>query len=115
MEQQKRKKNKIIFILLSVVICALFLTAIIQTFILKANQNTLNNLKDQTNQAEQEYNQAKEKHDNMFKTDITDSEVTPDDLKDEYKNEYIKHEGTDENGNPYGEDGEKVIEVQQPN
>lgn len=109
MEQQK--KNKIIFILLSAVICILFLFAIVQTFILKGKQNNLETLKGDAAQIEQEYNQAKEKHDNIFKSDVSDTDISTEDLTDEYLDDYIKHEGKDENGNPYGEEGEKVIEV----
>jgi biopolymer transport protein ExbB/TolQ len=109
MEQQK--KNKIIFILLGAVICILFLFAIVQTFILKGKQNNLEALKGDASQIEQEYNQAKEKHDNIFKSDVTDTDISADDLTDEYLDGYLKHEGKDENGNPYGEEGEKVIEV----
>ena len=108
---EQRKKNKILFVFLGAIVCILFLVAIVQTFILKGRQNNLEQLKSDAAQIEQQYNQEKEKHDNIFKSDINDKEVTTDDLKDEYIDDYIKHEGTDENGNPYGEEGEKVIVV----
>lgn len=112
--EKLKKKNKILFIFLGVVICALFLTAIIQTFVLKNKQNSLNKLQSETAQIQEQYNEAKEKHDNIFESDISDTEISIDDLKDEYKDDYTRHEGTDENGNPYGTEGEKVIEVTNP-
>ena len=108
---EQGKKNKLLFMFLGAIICILFLTAVIQTFVLKGRQNSLEKLKGDASQVEQQYNQAKEKHDNIFKTDVSDTDISTDDLKDEYIDEYIKHEGTDENGNPYGEEGEKVIVV----
>lgn len=108
---EQKKKNKVLFMFLGAIICVLFLTAIIQTFVLKGKQNNLDQLKGDANQLEQQYNQAKEKHDNIFKSDVSDTDISTEDLTDEFIDDYIKHEGEDENGNPYGEEGEKIIVV----
>lgn len=109
--EQTTKKTKNIFISLCILLCVFVLAGIILTFVLKSKQAQLSDLQQQTAEVSQKFNDAKEKHDNIFGSDVSDLEITTDDLTDEYKDDYVKHEGTDENGNPYGEEGEKVIEI----
>lgn len=111
MDEKKKKRIKLLFVSLSCLLCVLVITAVVQTFVLKGKQNQLSALQGDLAQVEQQLSEAKEKHDNIFSSDITDTDISPDDLNSDYKDEYIKHEGTDENGNPYGEEGEKVIVV----
>ena len=110
--EQKKKKNKILFISLACVVCVLLLTAIVQTFVLKNKQANLNELTSKKNEINKQIESSKEKHDNIFTNDVGDTEISIDNIKDEYKDEFIKQQIIDSNGNPYGEEGDKVIVVE---
>lgn len=110
--EQKKKKNKILFISLACVMCILFLTAIVQTFVLKGKQNDLNNLQKQQAELNKQIDSSKEKHDNIFTNDVGDTEISLDNIQDDYKDEFIKQQITDSNGNAYGDEGDKVIVVE---
>ena len=110
--EQKKKKNKILFITLACVMCVLFITAIVQTFVLKSKQSNLDELQAKQSQLNKQVEDSKEKHDNIFTNDVDDTEISIDNIQDEYKDEFIKQQITDSNGNAYGEDGDKVIVVE---
>ena len=94
------KQTKVIKFMLFVLILipmVLFLTAIIQTFVLKDAKNKLDNANSNLNQLEQEYNDLNQKHNYVYNKDGTISE--------EYLEEYYKH-----NGNGYGNEGDIQVE-----
>ena len=80
-----------IFVLLLIPI-VLFVTGIVQTFVLKSKQNALLNAQNELAQQQQEYHDLQNEYD--YKT------------SDEYLEEYHKYY------NGYGQDGDVVVEVE---
>lgn len=91
MEEKNKRKFKIMFIVMSAVLCCFFIVGVVQTFILKSKQINLNNLKTENLELEQEYNKTKDEYE--YKSD------------ENYQNEYW------ENEEGYGEEGDKIIEI----
>ena len=80
-----------IFVLLLIPI-VLFVTGIVQTFVLKAKQNQLLNAQNELAQSQQEYNDLESEYD--YKT------------SDEYLEEYYKYYYG------YGQEGDVVVEIE---
>lgn len=77
---------------MSAILCCFFIVGIVQTFILKSKQSNLNDLKKENFELEQEYNETKDEFE--YKND------------ENYNNDYW------ENEKGYGEDGDKIIEIE---
>lgn len=161
------KKHKALFVCLFFVVCALILTAVIQTFVLKSKQNTLNNLQSNNAELQNQLSQTKNEAEYKVKVDqdgnyvcvkitkdingnvletIANYKVSAQTLSsewsvkqssngnyyyrasknanaetiyeelyfmasDSYNSDYTEHEGTDSNGNSYGEDGDIIIDI----
>ena len=104
MENEKNKKKfKIMFICMSIVLCCFLMVGIVQTFVLKSKQANLSNLQQSNSKLEQEYNQTKDEYEYKGEVD-EDGNVT---VSDDYYNDYWENNGDV----PYGEDGDKVIEI----
>ena len=93
---EDKKKFKITLIIMATVVCCLLTFGIVQTFVLKSKQSTLDSTKANTLQLEQEYNDKKSTYEYM-----SDDE-NDDEYSDEYYNDYWRSQG-------YGQDGDKNI------
>ena len=101
--ERNKKKFKIMFICMSVVLCCFLIVGIVQTFVLKSKQSNLNDLKQTNSSLEQEYNETKDEYEYKGEVD-EDGNVT---VSDDYYNDYWENNSD----TPYGNDGDKIIDV----
>ncbi|MBE7082482.1 MAG: hypothetical protein E7378_02225 [Clostridiales bacterium] len=94
---KQTKKVKFLFVVLMLIPLALFVAGICQTFSLKSKQNELNNLSTTLTQKQEELSKYNQMDDYMFDDD---------ELSEEFKKEYHKHES-----DGYGEEGDIQIEL----
>lgn len=89
---------------MSVVLCCFFIVGTIQTFVLKSKQSNLKDLKNDNLILEQEYNQKKEEYEYKGQVDENGNVV----VNEDYYNDYWENNADQ----PYGENGDKIIEIQ---
>ena len=92
---KQTKMVKFVFCVLFLVPIVLFVTGVVQTFVIKSEKSKLENVQTQLAEAKQEYEEKSEIYRYM------DS--------DQYLEDYYKHNGYD--GEEYGEDGDINIVV----
>lgn len=92
---KQTKMVKFVFMFLMLIPIVLLVTAITQTFVLKAKKNTLNNAQTSLEQNKKEYETKQDIYDYL--------------TSDEYLSDYYKHNGYEDED--YGNEGDINVEI----
>lgn len=103
MEEKQKKTFKARLISMAVVVGIFFITGISLTFVLKAKQSNLDNLKGQNYQIEQQINEKQNEHDYKIKGIDENGNIV---ATEQYNEDYYKNEQ-----NQSTNDGDKTIPI----